>query len=118
MSMEQALVPVIVQETTSQVVDHTVRNACLVAGGIILVGAATAGIVWIATREKNTAVSALANKAATLACAELDEVEKLRAAAVSNATATARAEAAKKHPHALLDDPMSALVALTAINKN
>lgn len=118
MSLEQALVPVIVQETTSQVVDHTVRNALLIAGGVLLVGGVTAGIVWVATRPKDTAITKLADKAATLVCTELDEVEALRAAAINKSLAGARAEAAKAHPHELLDNPMASLVALTALNKN
>lgn len=117
MGMEAIMVPVVEQAAT-QVVDNTVRNALLIGGGIVLVGAATAAVVYFARKPQDTAITKLADKAASLVCADLDEVETLRAAAINKALAGARAEAAKAHPHELLDNPMASLVALTALNNN
>jgi hypothetical protein len=112
--MEQAILPVVIEQSAAPLFSEGVKTALIVAGGIVVVGACAAAAYMYVNRDKNPAVTEAQNLVAASLVQQLAEVSELRAAAMKKALAPALAAARKEYPNELLDNPLAALAAFNA----
>lgn len=118
MSMEQAILPVVIEQSAAPLFSEATKTALIVAGGIVLVGAAAAAAYMYVNRDKNPELTKVENLLAATLVADLAEVTEARSAAAKKAMSGAMAEARKAHPHPMLDNPIATIAAFKEISKN
>jgi hypothetical protein len=115
--MEAIVVPV-VEQVSAPLFSEATKTALIVAGGIVLVGAAAATAYYLVNRDKNPELTKVESALAASLLNDINEVTAARALAAQKGMSAVIAEARKQNPSDLLDNPIAALAAFREIRKN
>lgn len=118
MSMEQAILPVVIEQSAAPLFSEATKSALIIAGSVLAVGALAAGAYYMVNRDKNPELTKVESALAASLLNDINEVTAARALAAQKGMASVVAEARKQNPSDLLDNPIAALAAFREVRKS